>query len=171
MPSTGIEDAEEDFVRHFAEYEIDDKYLADYGVLFVSAENEDNEFIVIQVNLPEGAEELVAGEYEVSDSEYIVPGTIAAGLFEDNSFYGSFAGSYDALWFFASGTVTISESLVLEVQVLNSKGYKISCRLGEYPEAIENTEVKASATKRLVNGTLIIEKNGVRYNAQGAVVK
>ena len=179
VPSTEIEyDAEEDFVRHFAEYEVDDQYLSDYGVLFVSAENEEDEFINIQVNLPEGAEGLVAGEYEVSDSEYIVPGTITVGSFEGNSLYGSYAGSYDAegyinvpLWFFASGKVTISESLVLEVQALNSKGYKISCRLGEYPEAIDNTEAKAAATKRVVNGNLIIEKNGVKYNAQGAVVK
>ena len=40
-----------------------------------------------------------------------------------------------------------------------------------WPEAIDNTEAKAAATKRVVNGNLIIEKNGVKYNAQGAVVK
>ncbi len=171
-------DAEEDFVRHFAEYEINDQYLASNGVLFISASNEDNEFVRIQVNLPENAEGLVAGEYEVSNSEYIEPGTIGAGSFEGQNIYGSFAGSRDAegyinvpLWFFASGKVTVSESLVLEVQVLNSKGYKISCRLGTYPEGIENTDAKAAATKRVVNGVLVIEKNGVRYNAQGTVVK
>ena len=177
--STGIEDdAEEDFVRNFAAYEIDDRYLASRGVLIVSAENEEDEFIEIRVNLPEGAEGLVAGEYEISDSDYPEPCTIVAGWSDGASLYGSFAGSYDEegyvnvpLWFFASGKVTISESLVIEVQVLNSKGYKISCRLGEYPEAIENTDAKAAATKRLVNGTLVIEKNGTRYNAQGAVVK
>ena len=37
--------------------------------------------------------------------------------------------------------------------------------------AIDNTEVKATAIKRIVNGQLLIEKNGVMYNAQGAVVR
>lgn len=36
--------------------------------------------------------------------------------------------------------------------------------------AIDNTAVKAKSTKRIENGTLIIENNGVIYNAQGARV-
>ena len=38
------------------------------------------------------------------------------------------------------------------------------------PTAIDNTNATVKATKRLVNGQLFIEKNGVMYNAQGAVV-
>jgi hypothetical protein len=37
--------------------------------------------------------------------------------------------------------------------------------------AIENTAVEAKAIKRFVNGQLVIEKAGVLYNAQGAVIK
>lgn len=37
--------------------------------------------------------------------------------------------------------------------------------------AIDNTTAEKTATKRIENGTLIIEKNGVRYNALGAVVE
>ena len=36
---------------------------------------------------------------------------------------------------------------------------------------IENTDINAKVEKRLENGMLIIEKNGVRYNAQGQIVK
>jgi len=37
--------------------------------------------------------------------------------------------------------------------------------------ALDNTEATVKATKRIVNGQLFIEKNGVLYNAQGVVVK
>ena len=37
--------------------------------------------------------------------------------------------------------------------------------------AIDNTEASVKAVKRIVNGQLFIEKNGVIYNAQGAIVK
>ena len=39
------------------------------------------------------------------------------------------------------------------------------------PTALDNTEATVKATKRIVNGQLLIEKNGVMYNAQGAVVR
>ena len=37
--------------------------------------------------------------------------------------------------------------------------------------AIDNAEAEVKAIKRFENGVLIIEKNGVKYNAQGAVVR
>lgn len=39
------------------------------------------------------------------------------------------------------------------------------------PTGVENAGVKTNAAKRIENGHLIIEQNGVKYNAQGAVVK
>ena len=39
------------------------------------------------------------------------------------------------------------------------------------PTAIDNTDAAAKAVKFFENGQLIILKNGVRYNAQGAIVK
>ena len=41
----------------------------------------------------------------------------------------------------------------------------------DVPSAVENTSVKNEATKRIVNGQLIIEHNGSRYNALGSEVK
>ena len=40
-----------------------------------------------------------------------------------------------------------------------------------FPTAIENSEVEVKAVKVIRDGQLFIEKNGVLYNAQGAVVK
>lgn len=39
------------------------------------------------------------------------------------------------------------------------------------PEGISNTNTEKIAVKAIQNGMLIIEKNGVRYNAQGQIVK
>ena len=39
------------------------------------------------------------------------------------------------------------------------------------PAGVEQTIVLDKAVKMIENGQLIIEKNGVKYNAQGAVVK
>lgn len=39
------------------------------------------------------------------------------------------------------------------------------------PTAIENTAIKTRAIKHLENGTLVIEHNGIRYNAQGAAIR
>lgn len=39
------------------------------------------------------------------------------------------------------------------------------------PTGIDNTNVTVKAVKRIENGTLYIMKNGVRYNAQGQIVK
>ena len=41
----------------------------------------------------------------------------------------------------------------------------------EFPTAIENTEMGKKAVKVIENGQMFILKNGVKYNAQGAVVK
>jgi len=41
----------------------------------------------------------------------------------------------------------------------------------EFPTAIDNTNIDAKVVKFFENGQLIIIKNGVRYNAQGAVVR
>ena len=69
-------------------------------------------------------------------------------------------------WFLVSGNVTITKEGVITVDALNSKGKKVYCVLGA-TQAISNVNTNAAATKRIVNGKLVIEKNGVRYDALG----
>ena len=177
VPSTEIEyDAEKDFNAQYPTYEIDDTYLANYGVLFISAANDDRETIVLEVWLPTGASELVAGEYPVS-AEEMVPGTITAGSVSGQNLSGSFAGTTDAegyynipLWFIVDGVMNVNDKAVIEVQGINSKGYKVNARLGEYGASVANTDAKAVATKILRNGQLIIRRNNVEYDAQGVTL-
>ena len=177
VPSTEIEyDAEENFNAQYPTYEVDDTYLANYGVLFITAANDDRETIVLEVWLPEDATELVAGTYPVVAEEG-VPASVTAGSFEGNSLYGSFAGTTDAegyynipLWFIVDGVMTVNDKAVIEVQGINSKGYKVNARLGEYGASVANTDAKAVATKILRNGQLIIRRNNVEYDAQGVTL-
>lgn len=41
----------------------------------------------------------------------------------------------------------------------------------DFPEALEDAKAEEKAIKKFENGQLIIEKNGVKYNAQGAILE
>lgn len=167
---------DEDFNHIFPVYTIDDQYLAQYSVLLVSATDAENYMINLQINVEAGSTSLPAGEYTISDSNE--PGTVYVGYTENGRIYGSFAGILDesgealtSLWLLNEGTVTVLENGVIEVAATNTWGREINCRLGEYPEGIENTDAKAAAVKVVRDGKLIIIKNGVEFNAQGTIVK
>ena len=163
------------FYYNFPVYTIDDQYLAQYNVLVAEATDAENNTISLEFNVEAGATGLAAGVYAVDDSGN--PGTVSAGSV-DQYIYGSFAGSLDAegyinvpLWLIVEGTVTVTESGVIEVAATNTWGQRISSRLGEYPESIDNVDANATVTKAIRNGQLLIIKNGVKYNAQGTILK
>lgn len=165
---------DEDFNHNFPVYTIDDQYLAQY-VLVVEATDAENNMIAIEFNVEAGATELAAGEYSIDNTG--AAGSVAAGYIDGGYIYGSVAGILDeselltSLWLLNAGTVTVLENGVIEVQATNTWGRAINCRLGEYPEGIENTDAKAAAVKVVRDGKLIIIKNGVEFNAQGTIVK
>ena len=173
---TGSEyDSEEAFKQMFPSYVVDDQYLAKYNVLIVSAQKEDNSYISLEFNVEAGATELAAGVYSITDT--YTTGTVSYGYI-DGYIYGSFAGFINSndqisipLWLLFNGTVTVYDNGVITVNAINTKGSQIECQLGQWPEGVENTEAEVVATKRIVNGQLVIEKNGVKYNAVGTVVK
>ena len=165
---------DEDFNHNFPVYTIDDQYLAQ-SVLVVEATDAENNMIAIEFNVEAGATELAAGEYSIDNTG--AAGSVSAGYI-DQYLYGSVAGTKNAegkilipLWLLNAGTVTVLENGVIEVEATNTWGRAINCRLGEYPEGIENTDAKAAAVKVVRDGKLIIIKNGVEFNAQGTVVK
>jgi len=170
-------DAEEgnDFIVDFAEFELDERYVESYGVYLIDAQDADNHYLSLQIYAPEG---LVAGEYPVlDDSEEAF--TIAGELdLTEGGIYGSFAGQLTAsgqisvpLWLLIDGKVTVNEDLSIDVDAVNCAGAAIKCHLANGEEGIEDVDAAKVATKRVVDGQLIIIKNGVKYNAQGAIVK
>ena len=168
-------DSEEDFVVDFAEYEIDDEYLASYGVLFIWAENENSEFVNLELWLPNDASELVAGEYPV-DAEEMVPGTTTA-CYIGQGVGGSFAGSLDEegyinipFWLFADGKVTVNADGSIVVDAINTKGAHIKSTLAA-AQGIENVVLTKDAKKVVVDGVLYIVRDGKMFNVQGTQVR
>jgi len=139
-------------------------------VLIVSAEDAEGHYISLEIETETAT--LAAGEYTVGEE-------VAAGELDMNegAIYGSFAGNVTPqgisvpLWLIVDGTVTVYENGPIAVKATNTWGAQIECLLGQWPEAIDNTKANATVTKRVVNGQLIIEKNGVKYNVLGAEVK
>jgi hypothetical protein len=170
-------DAEDkDFAVDFASYKVEDKYLAQYGVLFIEAQNENKELVVIELWVPNGAGALVAGEYPV-DAKEMVAGTVTA-CSVSQYINGSYAGSLDKddyvnvpFWYFAEGKVTVNEDLSIDVDAINTWGRTIKSHLATGEQAIDNTDAVVKAVKLVRDGQLIIIKNGVEFNAQGAIVR
>ena len=174
-------DAEEgnDFIVDFADFELTDAYLEQYGIFLLSAQTEDGEYLTIQFAVPEGVEELAAGEYPVSLEGIEGEAFVWGGELDLNegNIYGSFAGKLNAngqitvpLWLFVDGTVTVFENGAIFVNVVNCAGAKIQCRLGEV-QGIENIELTENAKKVVVDGVLYIVRDGKMFNVQGAQVR
>ena len=71
-----------------------------------------------------------------------------------------------------SGTVTVSENGSIAVNATSYYGSTLIITYTVREQGIEHTAVKsAGMRKALRNGMLLIEKNGVRYNAVGQIVK
>ncbi|MBQ7438885.1 MAG: hypothetical protein IJV28_02840 [Paludibacteraceae bacterium] len=171
-------DSEEDFIVDFDVYEVDNSNQPNYNVLFVFADNAaERQTIVLELWLPEGQTDLVAGEYYATEEEG-VPGSVTFGVLSNNRIYGSYAANYDEeeyiivpLWFIAGGKVTVNSDLSIDVDALNSKGAAIKCHLAKRAQGIDNIDAAVKATKVVRDGQLLIIKNGVEYNAQGTILK
>ena len=88
-----------------------------------------------------------------------------------------FRDDYEAWYNDGGGNYVITEELAGDVTIYfrpegNAEwGYFYFTVIKKMPTAIDNTAVDAEILKTFENGQLIIIKNGVRYNAQGAVVR
>jgi hypothetical protein len=172
-------DAEEgnDFIVDFASYQIDDRYLADYGVLLISAMSDEFEYLSLQLLLPDGAEGLVAGEYPVlEDGEGPL---VYSGYLDlaEGQIYGSFAGNLTdlgqinvPLWLLVEGTVTVAENGAITVDAINCAGAAIKCNLSA-AQGIENVTLTEDVKKVVVDGALYIVRDGKMFNVQGAQIR
>lgn len=173
---TGLQYDEEnaDFSENFPVYEVNDKYFESNGVIVVDADNDNDATIDLLFFV--GEDGLVDGTYPVNSSEQ--PGTVWActGVDSEGRIDLGFAGYLNAqnqitqVWFIVEGNVTVQGGRIT-VHALNSYGRSIDAVLNSRT-GIE--DVKAddnnNAEKFMRNGQLIIRRNGVEYNAQGATL-
>ena len=164
-----FDEAEAEFNYNFDTYQI---LPTGSGIAVGVMAQTDQAAIILMIVLPEGQTELVAGEYAVS----VLPmyGTVMAGQYTADGVNPSYAMTTadQKLWYFVSGKVTVEGDGSIVIDALNSNGKAIKSTLNHLQgEGIDEVNAAVKATKTLKNGQLIIEKAGVRYNAQGAVIR
>ena len=127
---------------------------------------------------------LPVGEYEISSSgDY---NTVLAGQGIDFYWEVATPGLYahmsedgyllDPMYFFVEGNVVVSKndngSLRVEVNALNSYDVPVHVVYDASATAVENINVNVEGIrKQIVDGQLVIIRDGKAYNAQGAQVK
>ena len=77
---------------------------------------------------------------------------------------------------YEAASVTAGNEAVVPVEgvysfVMPAEDVNVVATFATIPTALENIEAAGKAVKVIVNGQLMIKKNGVVYNAQGAIVK
>ena len=79
------------------------------------------------------------------------------------------------LWCLVDGTVTIEKvngKMKMEVDALNSYDYPVKLHYNPVASAVEDiTAGNTNISKRIINGQLVIIRNGQAYDATGALVK
>ena len=65
----------------------------------------------------------------------------------------------------------IGDNYSIESRVLGDDGYVYQIAVNKNVEAVSSVETDTFATKRIRNGALVIEKNGVLYNALGTPIR
>ena len=79
------------------------------------------------------------------------------------------------LWCLVDGTVTIEKvngKMKMEVDALNSYDYSVKLHYNPVQSAVEDiTTGNTNISKRLINGQLVIIRNGQAYDATGTLVK
>ena len=168
-PHLDYDTEDADFEAEYDEYKVSEAF--DEGYVIVEAGNDSTQ-VVLAFFVAEGDSVFTTGTYNCSIKGE--PMTVYTGSCDGMYVYPSFIMDWNYnLWFPYIGTVTVDEEGVIVVDALNTYERTIKIKLNPKKEqGIENIEKGASdLNKRLENGILIIEKNGVQYNVIGNVIK
>lgn len=136
-----VEEADADIVVPAGVYSID--YSMDYGTVYAS----------------EG--------YDA------IEGTVSPSLYA--TYLADDPGYLDELWFMVGGTVTVEKvdgKMKMTIDAINSYDQEVKITYDGTATALENVNVNVEGIrKQIVDGQLVIIRDGKAYNAQGAQVK
>lgn len=159
-----LEDYTEENGSIFFDVMTDKELLA----LYFYAEKSDPDIVI-----PEGI-------YQINDEQdYNTVNASNGNISTYPSFYATHNGNgsnFTSMYFFVSGTVEVSKKegkLYLEINALNSYNVPAHIIYDGSTTGIEGirTQNAVNSLKRIIDGQLIIIRNGKRYNAQGACIK
>ena len=162
------------------------EYNEDYGMALVQVVAADgSDMCAVYFFMEEADEDIVvpAGTYTIDDSwDY---GTVLASTGYD-AVAGQVAPSLYAtcneegklrlpMWFMVGGSVTVEKvdgKMKMEINAVNSYNQPIHITYDGTATALENVNVNVEGVrKQIVDGQLVIIRDGKAYNAQGAQVK
>ena len=180
-------DAEEGTVERVygsdAEVIINDR-TEDYGLVYLQITDTvegDVTAVYFVLSEPDAETIIPEGTYEINSTWF--DGTVLAstGMEWDGSVIPSYYAGYVDGWliepyyFFQTGTVDVAKDtegkLSFEINAVNSCGIPVHIVYGNMPSSIENINVNVDTKKQIVDGQLVIIRNGEAYNVVGARVK
>lgn len=132
------------------EGEVDDVTYADYGVIDYEIENADYVLsLLLYFNGP--------GTYTLDD------------VVNMNSTQGSYLGDYNTMYIvnILDATFVVAADYSMTATLISADARQFNITYGA-PTALKNVDAAVKASKVIKNGQLVIEKNGVLFNAQGA---
>jgi hypothetical protein len=180
-------DAEEPVEKTYtAEDVVTLEYDADYGFVYFEVIAADmSDMVAMYFFVEEADADIVipAGTYTINDTEDYNTVLASTGVDASGSVYPSLYAQLtedgyliDPLWFMVAGTVEVSKTesgkLYVEVNATNSYDQPIHIIYDGAGTGLENINVEAQGmSKQIVDGQLVIIRDGKAYNAMGAQVK
>lgn len=170
--------SEEDVVATFSVEDGNLEYDEEYGCLYGSYLNADNEYFSIA--LYSASAMIEDGVYEINET--YAPGSVQAGSI-NTYVYPTFYGTVDdegyinvPLFLCTGGNVTVShdaeDNLLLDVQATNTWGRTASIKVtSDVATGIKNVTTNKAVVKSLQKNGIVIEKNGNKFNAIGQQMK
>ena len=160
-------------------------YTEDYGLVSLQImDNVEGDITALYFVLfePDAETIIPAGTYDINSTW--MDGTVLAstGMEWDGSvipsYYARYVDGYVAepFYFFQEGTVVVGTNvdgqLTLEINALNSCGVPVHIVYDATASSVENIDVNvAGVKKQILDGQLVIIRDGKAYNAIGAQVK
>ena len=160
-------------------------FIPEWGELYMDMIAADGTHMTTLTFMVESADDEInvpAGVYPIADTYEV--GTVMSGMYDAEwgplgSFYAEGGVSADGyfsiekVWYMVAGTVTVENNngyIKITAAATNSYGVPVNVTYNASPAtAVENTKVEnGEAHKLLRHNQLIIIKDGVQYNAQGA---
>jgi len=126
--------------------------------------------------IPENATELLPGEYSITTSTPKA-WTVPAGTYSDGQYYPSFFCNVEngslvkPLWVPVEGKAVVDANKKITIEAINTYERTIRVTLTPKRQAIDEINAAKDATKRVENGMVIIERNGVKYNILGGIIR
>lgn len=171
-----VGDAEnEDFIHDFTGYNVITKYISSDQSIYIEAQNNDV-YAILAFFIPENATELLPGEYSITTSTPKA-WTVPAGTYSDGQYYPSFfcnvenGGLVKPLWVPVEGKAVVDANKKITIEAINTYERTIRVTLTPKRQAIDEINAAKEATKRVENGMVIIERNGVKYNILGGIIR